>query len=113
MKAGRKAARSAVDGHAAKHTVLVGSRFGRAGKVEIQVVRYKQIEQAVAIVIDPRASRAPVGPIEAHAGLPGYIGKRAVAIVVVQDVLSPTGDEQVFEAIVIIVADAHAAGPAG
>src|SRR5579872_6262104 len=113
MKAGRKAARTAVDFHAAKHTVLVGARFGRAGKVEIEVIRYKQIEQAVAIVIDPRASGAPVGPVAADPGLPGDIGKGAVAVIVVQHVLAPVGDEQVFEAVIIVVADTHAAGPAG
>ena len=42
----------------------------------------------------------------------GHVREGSIAIVAVEDVLSPVGDEQVFEAIIVVVADADAAGPA-
>ena len=41
------------------------------------------------------------------------IGEGAVAVVVVQDVLAEVGDEQIVEAIVVVIADADTLPPAG
>ena len=49
--------------------------------------------------------RSPIKPASCD------IGECSVAVVAVQDVLAPIGDEQVLEAVVVVVADAHADGP--
>ena len=113
MEAGREAARTAVHPHVPEHAVLVLSGLRRAVRIEIEVVGDEQVEPAVAVVVDPGAARAPMRPILADAGFLGHIGERAVPVVVVQHVLAPVGDEQVFEAVVVVVADADAVGPAG
>ncbi len=46
------------------------------------------------------------------AGLLGHIGKRAISVVAVEAVLSEVGAEDIVEAIVVIVGDANAVGPA-
>ena len=46
-----------------------------------------------------------------QAGFLGDVRKRAVAVVVEQDVLAPAGDEDVVEAVVIVIADGDARGP--
>src|SRR4029077_1490731 len=45
--------------------------------------------------------------------LGGDIGKRAVAVVVVEDVLAEVGDEEIVEAVVVVIADADGLPPAG
>src|SRR6266446_4306153 len=52
-----------------------------------------------------------MGSITANTGLPGDIGERTVAVVVVQHVLAPVGDEQVFKPVVVIVAHADTGRP--
>src|SRR5262249_25859252 len=50
------------------------------------------------------------------AGDPGSfadVGERAVAVVVVEDVLSVVGDVEIGVAVVVVVADAHALSPPG
>src|SRR5579884_1072259 len=49
--------------------------------------------------------------VEKAGGL-GHVGERAVAIVAVQNVLSEAGAEDVVEAVIIVVTNAHSAGPA-
>ena len=54
----------------------------------------------------PNALSRPAGPPACH------IGERAVAVVAIENVLSVVGEEQIFEAIVVVVADANAERPA-
>src|SRR2546421_315398 len=44
-----------------------------------------------------------------EAGRLGYVGKGAIAIVTVENVTSPIGDEQIFETIVVVVQKCTAA----
>jgi hypothetical protein len=37
-----------------------------------------------------------------------HIGEGAVAVVAVQNVLTPVSDEQVFESVVVVITDGHA-----
>ena len=55
----------------------------------------------------PSAQDLPPKP-----GLPGHIGKCAIAIVAVEPVLSEVGAEDVVEAVVVVVGDANSIGPA-
>src|SRR5260370_885203 len=41
------------------------------------------------------------------------LGERAVAVVVVQNIFSVVSDVQIFEAVVVVIADAHPLAPAG
>ncbi len=49
----------------------------------------------------------------AEAGLRSDIGECAVAIVAVEAVLAEVSDEEIFEAVVVVVAHADADGPSG
>jgi hypothetical protein len=50
---------------------------------------------------------------ESSPGLGGYVGECAVAVVAIEPVLSEIGEEEIFEAIVVVVAHAHSHRPAG
>ncbi len=113
MQSGRKPPGTAVHCDVLEHAVFVLAGFLRAANVKVQVVRHKQIELAVAVVIDPSAARAPTGAICSHAGFFGDIRESAVPIVVIENVFAPVGDEQIVKAVVIVIADADAARPAG
>jgi len=76
------------------------------------VVRDKQVEMSVAIVVDKRATRAPSRLIIPQAGFFRDIGERSIAIVAMQLVLSEAGAEKILETIIVIVSDADAGGPA-
>ena len=70
---------------------------------EIQIIRNKKVEAPVAVIINPRRARAPARVI--HTGLCRHVGKRAVAIVVIENVAPEIRDVQVLEAIIIIISD--------
>src|SRR5690242_13131371 len=67
---------------------------------------------AIAVIVNESAAGAPALAVSAHTRLVGYIGKRAIAIVVVESVLAEVSDEQVFVAVVVVIANAHALSPA-
>src|SRR5262249_34856799 len=113
MEARRQSSRTAVHLDIAEHTVLVRAGLRCAVGIEIDVIGAEQIEPAIAIVIDPRAARAPVSSIAANASPGGHVRKSAIAIVVVENVLAPVGDEQVLESVIVVVADANTHGPTG
>ncbi len=48
-----------------------------------------------------------------EAGLGGDVGEGAVAVVAVEDILAVVADEEIVEAVVVVVADAAALAPAG
>ncbi len=83
------------------------------GRVEIHVVRDEQIEVAVAVVVQKTAARTPAVFRSSDAGLLGHIGERAVAVVVVEDVAAKVGDEEIVEAVVVVVADTTRLPPSG
>ena len=92
-----------------------------AGEVAVGAVVHKtadeEIEAAVVIEIEPDGAGGPVvlEDFGAQAGLLADIGEGAVAVVVVENGPAVGGDEEVGEAVVIVVADrhAHAEGAAG
>ena len=68
---------------------------------------------AVAVVIDERAAGAPARAFMQQAGGFGDIGESAIAVVAIEDVLAPIRDEEIFEAVVVVIAYGDAGGPAG
>src|SRR3954468_20691612 len=84
------------------HRVLAANR--NLLGIENQVVRHEEIEPAVAIVVDPGATRSVACAFVQEPRLFGDFPERAVAFVMEQDVLPPTGDKDVVESVVIVVA---------
>src|SRR5271157_1369209 len=93
-------------------------RFGRAvglvraieGAVEVgllgplHIVGDDEIEFAVAIVIDPGGAGGELVRAPESRGL-GHIGESAVAVVVEEMALADGGNENVVEAVVVVIAD--------
>ena len=102
---------------AGDHDALVkaGAGFGHGSgrQIHVDIVGDKEIKVAVAIVVDKSAAGVPAFPVARDAGLCADIGERAVAIVVIENVLAEIGDEQVVPAVVVVVADAASLTPAG
>src|SRR4029077_5727505 len=48
-----------------------------------------------------------------HAGLLGHIGKRAVAVVVVENVVAKISGEEIVEAVVVVISDTTGLPPSG
>ncbi len=67
---------------------------------------------AIPVVVHKGAAGPPSGPVAGQAGFLGYVGERPVAVVVIEDVLSVIGNEEVFEAVVVVVAHADTLSPA-
>src|SRR5437667_6011710 len=82
-------------------------------QIKIDVVGDEQIEFAVAIVVDKRAASVPTLAVPAHPGFVGHIGERAIAVIVVKHVLAKIGDEEIFEAVIVVIANADPLSPAG
>ena len=108
---GRKTTRTAHDGSARVIAVPVLARLRRGRLVELQIVRHKKIQPAIAIIVEERAPGPPPHTLLKQSGLSCDIGKRAVAVVAIERILSPVSDEQIFVAVVVVVADSHSGGP--
>ena len=89
---------------------LTGPR--RRRRIEIHIVGDEQIEMAVAVVIQKAAARAPARSGSSDSGLFRDVGKRAVTVVVIEHVPAPVGDEQIVEAVVVVIADTTSLAPA-
>ena len=85
----------------------------RCFQIEIQVVRHKQIEMTIAVIVQETTTRAPTPFCSLNSGPRGCIGEGPVAIVVVEHVVSPISDEKILEAVIVIVTDTTALPPAG
>src|SRR5438874_10037307 len=81
--------------------------------IKLDVVADKQVEMTVAIEIEECASGSPANLRIMDSRFVGNVGKRAVAVVVKKDIVSPETAEQIVPAVVVIVANAHAGLPAG
>ncbi len=112
VRAASETLRAAGNGNVVVVAVACLARLGSAGEIEIHVVRDEQVEVAVAVIIQKTASCAPRITVPGNAGLFRHVGECAVAIVVIQDVVSPVSDEQIVVAIVVVVADAASLSPA-
>jgi hypothetical protein len=64
------------------------------------------VAEEVPIQIHPRRTRRP--SVSAHTGARGQIRKRAVPVVVIEVIAPIPGDIDVFESIVVVVANGHA-----
>src|SRR5260370_1267523 len=67
----------------------------------------------VEVVINERATRAPSFAGACDMRLFAGVGAGAVSIVVEENVFAVIGNVKIFEAIVVVIADAHALSPAG
>ncbi len=72
----------------------------------LHVIRDDQVEFAVAIIIDPGGAGREFVRSPQSRGL-GHIGEGAVAVVVEEMALAERGDEEVVEAVVIVIADGN------
>ena len=93
------------------HGPSSGKRSGL--QVKVHIVRDKQIEMPVTVIIHPGAARIPTyfRPGLDQACAFRHVRKRSVAMVVIQRVLAVVGDEQIVIAIVIVIADAAGLSP--
>src|SRR5579872_3968737 len=94
----------------ARHAVSGPVVIGDAGKVfrlaEFDELTYEQIEISVIVVVKPHGARRPAGSRDA--GLLCDIGKRAVAVIVVENAASVLRDVYIGEAVSVIVPYRHA-----
>ncbi len=65
------------------------TRPRRLRRVEIHIAGHEQIEMAVTVVVQKPAACAPARSGSRHSGLFRDVGERAVAVVVIQDVVPP------------------------
>ena len=68
---------------------------------------------SIAIVIDESAAGSPRFAGAAHAGFIAYVGKRAVPVVVIQNIFPVVGDIKIFPSVVVVVAHTNALPPSG
>ena len=71
-----------------------------------------QVEISVAVKVDEGATCAPALGREQTAFF-GLVAERAIALIPVQNILSPLGDEQIGVAVIVDVTGADALSPAG
>src|SRR5690348_17097688 len=83
------------------------------GQIEIDIVGDEEIKFAVTVVVDESAAGVPALAVPGYARFVGYIDKRSITIVVIKDILAEVTDEEIFEAVVIVIADANTLPPSG
>ena len=67
---------------------------------------------AIKVIVDERTARIPANRIGLQSGRVGDVVESSVAFVVIKNAVAVVGDEQIFVAIVVIVADASTLSPA-
>src|ERR1700676_5180436 len=107
-----KPARSALHGNPFPIAIHVRSRNRRMFEGETNVVRDKQVQVSVSVVIEKAASSAPAHLVVQETSSFRHIRKSAVTIVAVKNVLPEVSAENIFKTVAIVVPDAHAASPA-
>src|SRR5437899_7178999 len=80
--------------------VLSGDRGLLKGKPH--VVRDKEVEVTVAIIVQEAATGAPALLMVPEPGLFGHIGEGAITIIAIENVLPKAGAENVVKAVVVI-----------
>jgi hypothetical protein len=66
---------------------------------------------AVTVVVDERTPGAPAGFLSSNAGFFADIGEGAIAVVVIKGVLAELGDEEIVEAVVVVITDTDTLAP--
>src|SRR5208283_697036 len=112
MSACRKASRAALDRNSPEIAIRTSAWNWRMLKRETHIIRNKQIEMAIPVVIEESATSAPTRLVIQEAGRFGDLGKRAVTVVLEEHVLSEVRAKNIVEAIVVVIRDANAVGPA-
>src|SRR5439155_16808310 len=85
---------------------------GSSGEIHVNVIGDEEIELAVTIVVNESAARIPALAVSGDAGFFGDFAESAVAIVVVETIFAEVADEEIVEAVVVVIADAAALPPA-
>jgi uncharacterized protein YjbJ (UPF0337 family) len=70
-------------------------------EVKANVVGDEEVQMAVAVVVEESTSSAPARFGLPQSGLPGYIGKSAIAVVTIKTVLTKVGAENIVVTIVV------------
>ena len=107
-----QSARTAIHRDAFEITPRVLSRWRDFVEIENEIVGEEQVEASIAVVVHPGAACAPAIAEVQQACRLRHVGESAVAVVAIQNVLRPAGDENVVAPVVVVVGDGHAAGPA-
>ena len=108
----RQPAWTTVDRDAFEIAVRVCPGFRQPLQVQINIIGYEKIEAAIAVIVEKRASRSPASiALIQQPRLPRDIGKRAVSIVAVKNILTVVSDEDIFKAIVVIVTNGDSTRP--
>ncbi len=81
-------------------------------QIEIDVIGDKEVELAVAVVIDKGAAGAVADTRHGKMGLGGDVFKGAVAPIAIKDVVAVVGDQQVGVAVIVVIADTDPLAPA-
>lgn len=79
----------------------------------VNVIGDKQIEPSVPVVVKKDTSRVPSPRIARHSCLFSDFGKRAVSIVVIEQILPVASHKNIVPPVVVIVTDTHALSPSG
>ena len=92
------------------------ARFRLAGArhrviTEIHIARDEEVHFAVAVVIDEAAPGAPWASRGLQTGFLRDVGERTIAVVVIQNRLSPVGHGQIKISVVVVIAHARALSP--
>src|SRR5260370_28976585 len=83
-------------------------------EMQVDLVGDVEIQVPIPIIIKKRASRSPASiTFVDQPGLLSNVGKCAIAVVTVKDILPVISDEDVFKTVVVIVSDGYSAGPPG
>ncbi len=103
---------AAVDRHVFKIAVDHRERgLGRGGQVDFEIVGDEEVEQSVAVVIHEGASAAEAGPGMKQTCFLSHVGEGAIAVVAIEAILAVVGEEEILEAVVVVVSDANALRP--
>ena len=68
---------------------------------------------SIPVIVQKSAAGSPACGRAQQAGFAGNIGEGPISVISIEDILPPIGHKQVVEAVVVVVANAHAACPAG
>ena len=82
-------------------------------EIELQVIGDEQVELAIVVVVDERAAGVVADAILREVQLRRDIFEALAAGIAIEDVLPPVSDEEIGEAIVVVIARADALAPAG
>src|SRR5579871_4729527 len=108
----RKPGRSTVRSNSLVVTVGHVQRWLRCVRqVNHNIIRHKQIEQSVTVVINKCGAGTKTSGGIAKAGFFGDVGKGAVSVVSIETVLAVVSQEKVFESVIVVISDANPTCP--